>query len=127
MKKVIMAVLSILTILIFILILYTMHGRNYRQTEIDNALTSSMENAMQILITEDKPKTQSEWEQMFIQSMVMQIESDSELVVNIGRDSNMDKGILTAEAILRFRHPIGTEGTVSTGIRTIILEEYMEE
>lgn len=127
MKKVIMAVLSILTILIFILILYTLHGRNYRQTEIDNALTSSMENAMQVLLTEDKPKTQEEWEEMFVQSMAMQIESESELTVNIGRDSNMDKGILTAEAILRFHHPIGTEGTVSTGIRTIILEEYLEE
>ena len=63
---------------------------------------------------------------MFIQSLVVQIKSDSELTVHIGSDSDMEKGILTAEAILRFRHPIGTEGTVSTGIQTIILEEYSE-
>ena len=49
-----------------------------------------------------------------------------EITIHIGSDSDMEKGILTAEAILRFRHPIGTEGTVSTGIRTIILEEYEE-
>lgn len=127
MKKVIMAVLSILIILIFILSLFTLHGRNYRQTEIDNALTSSMENAMQLLLTEDKPTTQDEWEQMFVQTVALQIESESELTVHIGENSDMEKGILTAEAILRFRHPIGTEGTVSSGIRTIILEEYIEE
>lgn len=128
MKKMIMAVMSVLIIIIFILSLYTLHGRNYRQTEIDNALTSSMENAMELLLVEEGgPKNQDEWEQMFVQSLVVQIESESELTVHIGADSDMEKGILTAEAILRFRHPIGTEGTVSTGIRTIILEEYIVE
>ena len=128
MKKMIMAVLSVLTIIIFILSLYTLHGRNYRQTEIDNALTASMENAMELLLVEEGgPKTQAEWAQMFVQSLAVQIESDSELTVHIGKDSDMGKGILTAEAILTYRHPIGTEGTVSTGIRTIILEEYEVE
>ena len=123
----IMGVLSVLIIIVFILSLYTLHGRNYRQTEIDNALTSSMENAMELLLYEEGgPQTQAEWEQMFIQSLVVQIESDSELTVHIGADSDMTKGILTAEAVLTFRHPIGTTGTVSTGIRTIILEEYIE-
>lgn len=127
MKKMIMGVLSVLIIIVFILSLYTLHGRNYRQTEIDNALTSSMENAMELLLYEEGgPKTQAEWEQMFIQSLVVQIESDSELTVHIGADSDMTKGILTAEAVLTFQHPIGTTGTVSTGIRTIILEEYIE-
>lgn len=128
MKKMIMAVMSVLIIIIFILSLYTLHGRNYRQTEIDNALTSSMKNAMELLLVEEGgPKNQDEWEQMFIQSLAVQIESDSELTVHIGADSDMAKGVLTAEAILRFRHPIGTVGTVSTGIRTIILEEYIVE
>lgn len=128
MKKMIMALMSVFIIIVFILALYTMHGRNYRQTEINNALTVSMENAMELLLYEEGgPKTQEEWEQMFVQSLVVQIESDSELTVHIGEDSDMEKGILTAEAILRFRHPIGTTGTVSTGIRTIILEEYEVE
>lgn len=124
----IMGVLSVLIIIIFILSLYTIHGRSYRQVEINNALTSSMKNAMELLLVEEGgPKNQQEWEQMFIQSLVVQIQSESELTVHIGADSDMDKGILTAEAILTFRYPIGTTGTVSSGIRTIILEEYTEE
>lgn len=107
---------------------FTIHGRNVRQIEVDNALNTSMKSAMEVLLVEEGgPKTQKEWEYMFIQSLAVQIESDSELTVHIGADSDMEKGILTAEAILTFRHPIGTTGTVSTGIRTIILEEYIEE
>lgn len=128
MKKVLMSFMSILIIVIFIMILFTLHGRNYRQTEINNALTSSMQSAMELLLVEEGgPANQEEWEQMFIQSLVVQIKSDSELIVHIGEDSDMEKGILTVEAILRFRHPIGTIGTVSTGIQTVILEEYTAE
>ena len=128
MKKMIMGVLSVLIIIAFIITLYTLHGRAYRQTEVNNALDSSMRNAMKLLLVmEDGPESQEEWEQMFIQSLVVQIKSNSELIVHVGEDSSMEKGILTAEAVLKFRHPIGTEGTVSTGIRTIILEEYVTE
>lgn len=128
MKKMIMAFIACLLVVMIILIGFTVHGRNMRQIELDNALRASMKNAMELLLVEEGgPEKQSEWEQMFVQSLAVQIESDSELTVHIGEDSDMDKGILTAEAVLRFRHPIGTEGTVSTGIRTIILEEYTEE
>ena len=128
MKKMIVAFVSCIIIVILIMTGFTIHGRNVRQIEVDNALNTSMKSAMEVLLVEEGgPKTQKEWEYMFIQSLAVQIESDSELTVHIGADSDMEKGILTAEAILTFRHPIGTTGTVSTGIRTIILEEYIEE
>lgn len=128
MKKMIMAFVASIVIVLIVLIGFTIHGRDLRQTELNNAMYTSMESAMKVLLLEEGcPKTQAEWEQMFVQSLVVQIESDSELTVHIGEDSDMEKGILTAEAILRFRHPIGTTGTVSTGIRTIILEEYEVE
>lgn len=128
MKKMIMAFIACLLVVMIILIGFTVHGRNLRQIELDNALRASMKNAMELLLVEEGgPEKQSEWEQMFVQSLAVQIASDSELTVHIGEDSDMDKGILTAEAVLRFKHPIGTEGTVSTGIQTIILEEYTEE
>ena len=128
MKKMIIAFVSCVIIVLVIMIGFTIHGRDMRQIEIDHALNISMESAMEVLLLEEgAPKTQQEWEQMFIQSLAVQIESDSELTVHIGADSDMKKGILTAEAVLTFRHPIGTTGTVSTGIRTIIMEEYTEE
>ena len=128
MKKMIMAFVASIVIVLIVLIGFTIHGRDLRQTELNNAMYTSMESAMKVLLLEEGgPKTQAEWEQMFVQSLVVQIESDSEMTVHIGEDSDMEKGILTAEAVLRFRHPIGTIGTVSTGIRTIILEEYEVE
>jgi len=128
MKKMIMAFVASIVIVLIVLIGFTIHGRDLRQTELNNAMNASMKSAMKVLLIEEGgPKTQDEWEQMFVQSLVVQIESDSELTVHIGEDSDMEKGILTAEAVLRFRHPIGTIGTVSTGIRTIIMEEYTVE
>ena len=127
MKKMIVAAISCIVIVAIIMIGFTVHGRNLRQTELNNAMRVSMKQAMEILLTEEAPSNQEEWEQMFVQSLVVQIGSDSELTIHIGEDSDMEKGILTAEAILRFRHPIGTEGTVSTGIQTVILEEYTAE
>lgn len=127
MKKMIVAAISCIVIVAIIMTGFTIHGRNLRQIELNNAMRASMKQAMEILLTEDVPSTQEEWEYMFLQSLAVQIESDSELTVHIGKDSDMEKGILTAEAVLRFRHPIGTMGTVSTGIQTIILEEYTTE
>lgn len=126
MKKVLTAVLSLLIIIIFILIQFTLHGRNARQTELDNALHSSMKQSMDaLLVMEGRPQTEEEWKVMFLQSLASQIESESELTVNI-LEMDMDKGILSVEAVLKFRHFVGTEGAVSSQ-RTIILEEYTEE
>lgn len=126
MKKVLMAVFSVLIIIIFFLVVYTLHGRNIRQTELDNALNTSMKQAMDtLLVMEGKPETEDEWKVMFLQSLVSQVESESELKVNI-LEIDMDKGLLSVEAILSFTHPIGTKGTVSTQ-RTAVLEEYVVE
>lgn len=126
MKKALFGVFGVIVILIFILIWFTIDGRTIRQTEINNAMYSSMENAMEmLLLDEGKPATQEEWIAMFKQSVIVQIESDSDLTVHVIK-SDMDKGYLAAEGILTFRHPIGTIGTVSTGRMDIILEEYVK-
>ena len=126
MKKSIMAILSMFIIITSFLISFTLHGRNARQTEIDNALMTSMKQAMEtLLVVEGKPASEEEWKVMFLQSLVTQIESESDLTVNI-LEMDMEKGILSVEAVLTFRHPIGTEGTVSA-FRTIMLEEYSVE
>ena len=126
MKKVLMSVFSMLIIIIFFLIFFTIHGRNARQVEIDNALNTSMKEAMDVLLLEDgRPSSEEEWKMMFLQNMVSQIESESELTVNI-LEMDMEKGILSVEAVLTFKHPIGTDGAVSAQ-RTIVLEEYIVE
>lgn len=127
MKKAILAVFCVLIIIIFILSTFTLYGRAIRQTEINNAMTLSMESAMDmLLLDEGRPETEEEWEAMFLSSVAVQIESESELKVHI-IESDMQKGILSAEGILIFKHPIGTIGSVSSGKMDIILEEYTAE
>ena len=127
MKKTIFALFNIIAILIFILIFLTLYGKSIRQIEIDNALESSMTYAMELLLFDEGfPMSEEEWKEKFIESLVIQIESNSDLTIHI-YEIDLEKGLLSAEAILTFRHPIGTTGTVTTGKRTMILEEYTYE
>lgn len=124
MRKVLITVLGIVIVLIFIVTYYTLHGREIRQTELNNAMTSSMRNAMEMLLLEEgTPKTEDEWIKMFLQSLTLQIDSVSELTVRI-LEADMEKGILSVEAVLTFGHPLGNRGSVSC-YRTVILENYI--
>lgn len=126
MKNMLIAFYAAIISFLIILIGFTIHGRSIRQVELDNALKSSMENALTTLLYEEgKPLTEEEWTSDFIQSLALQINSNSDLkVVIIGAD--MDKGLLSVEATLTWYHPIGTKGSVSS-FRTAILESYETE
>lgn len=124
MKKLVLLIGGIVLALIVILIAYTIHGRNIRQIELENALTSSMEKAMDMLQAEKgyAPEDNEEFIAMFLQAFTLQVESSSELTVHI-LDADYEKGLLSVEAVLKFKHPIGSEGTVSC-TRTIVLEQF---
>ena len=125
MKKVLVAMISAVIIIIIIMTGFTIHGRGLRKTELSNALESSMQRAMNLLLIEEGgPKTEDEWKSMFLQSLVLQIESTSDLKVTF-LEVDMEKGILSVEATLTWKHPIGTNGSVSE-TRTVIIEEYNE-
>ena len=124
MRKILITVLGIVIVLIFIVIYYTLYGRAVRQTELNNAVMSSMRSVMEMLLEEENiPKTEEEWLTMFLQSLTMQIDSASELTVRI-LEADMEKGILSVEAILTFGHIFGKTGSV-TCYRTVILENYL--
>lgn len=124
MKKAVVAMIGFLFIIVAALIGFTIQGRTARQTELENALTSSMEKTMLMLSEQRKyaPATDEEMVAFFMEAMAVQIESSSKLTVNI-LEADVEKGILSAEGILTYKHPIGTEGDV-TCKKTIILEQY---
>lgn len=123
MKKLLMGVFSFVIILLLFLIIFTINGKNIRQTELDGAFDSSMKYAMQLLqLEEGAPQTEEEWKIMFVDSLRIQIKSASDLEVNI-LYADMEKGILSVEAILHFTHPNGERAMVSKS-GTIYLEEY---
>ena len=119
------AFIAALCALVIILTGFTIHGRSSRQIELDNALKSSMEDAMTSLMYEEGgPETEDEWKAAFLQSIAIQINSASDLTVTF-LEADMERGILSVEATLTWMHPIGTPGSVSS-VMTAILEEYEE-
>lgn len=126
MKNMLIAFYTAIIAFLIILIGFTIHGRSIRQVELDNALKSSMENAMAVLLYEEgTPQMEEEWKESFVQSLAVQINSHSDLKVVI-LEADMEKGILSVEATLTWYHPIGTKGSVSS-FRTAILEAYETE
>lgn len=125
MKNMLIAFYAAVIGILIILTGFTIHGRSIRQVELDNALKSSMEEAMAVLLYEEgKPQTEEEWKVTFLQSFAVQINSASDLKVVI-LEADMEKGLLSVEAVLTWNHPIGTKGSVSS-VRTVLLEEYTE-
>lgn len=124
MKKAVIAIFGFLLLIASALIGFTIQGRTARQTELENALTSAMERTMLMLSEQKKyaPQTDEELVAIFMESIAVQVESASKLTVNI-LEADVGKGILSAEGILTYKHPIGTEGDV-TCKKTIILEQY---
>ena len=125
MKNMLIAFYAAVIAILIILIGFTIHGRSSRQVELDNALKSSMEDAMTMLLYEEGvPMAEDEWKAAFIQSLAVQINSTSDLKVVL-LEADMEKGILSVEATLTWMHPIGTPGSVSS-VMTAIMEEYEE-
>ena len=125
MRNMLIAFIAALITLVIILIGFTIHGRSIRQVELDNALKSSMEDAMtSLLYEESRPDSEEAWIEDFLHSLEVQINSVSDLAVNI-LEADMEQGILSVEATLNWTHPVGTKGSVSR-VMTIIMEEYEE-
>lgn len=125
MRNMLIAFIAALCALVIILTGFTIHGRSSRRIELDNALKSSMEDAMTSLMYEEgTPENGDEWKAAFLQSLAIQINSASDLTVTF-LEADMNRGILSVEATLTWIHPIGTPGSVSS-VMTAILEEYEE-
>lgn len=127
MKNIIMGICSCALLGILILTGYTLHGRGIRQEELENALSAGMENAMERVKQSGMyaPESNEELVALFMQSFLLQIDSNSQVTVSI-LDADYEKGLLSAEATLTYRHPVGTTGTVSVR-RTVLVEEVPGE
>ena len=124
MKKVLIGIFCIGILSVTLLIGFTIHGRELRKTELNAAFYSSMENAMRVLESETGgPASEQEWKIMFVDSIKAQIKSASDLEVRI-LYADMEKGILSAEAILYYKHPNGQAAQVAVS-DTVYLEEYV--
>ena len=125
MKKVLIGIFCIGIFVLTLLTGFTIHGRELRKTELNAAFYSSMENAMRMLKSETGgPQSEQEWKIMFVDSIKSQIKSASDLEVRI-LYADMEKGILSAEVVLYYKHPNGQSAQLAIS-DNIYLEEYVE-
>lgn len=122
MKKIILC-LSFFSIVVAVLsIIFSLDSKSLRQQEVKESLRSSLSSTANAIF-EKKDYTVANKEEFladFMQGMLLQIESDSEVTLNI-LDCDEQKGIISVEAIEKFKYPNGKTGTVSA-VNTVILE-----
>lgn len=124
MKNIAIGILSTALLLLVMLLGATIYGRSARYTELENALNSSMEAAM-----EDRngprntaPSDNQEFAALFMERFIEQIDSSSDVKVEI-LSIDVDNGLLSVKATENFKHLNGKEGQISV-VKTITAEEY---
>lgn len=126
MKKALLSMFTAVIIFLFLLIFFTLYNYSVRYAEVHNALELSMQQAIaQLQFDEGFPVSEEVWLNDFANSVALQIQSHSELSIEI-YEADMEKGILSAEAILTYRNPTGGNAKVRTGKRTILLNQWIK-
>ena len=123
MRNMIIGICSVVFLLMIILVGSTVFGRNARQTELDNALNTSMKNALETLDSDRNyiPKTNDELVSVFTQLFLQEIDSKSDATVEV-LDVDVQKKLLSAKATLTYNHLNGKKGTL-TSTKTIVMEQ----
>lgn len=128
MKNIITGVMSIIITFLVLFIMAALYGRTVRRIELENALNNSMQMAIEMIAEDSQyaPKSNKELVADLHEAMIFNINSAiTELTINvIAVDYN--KGLMKVEAIAKYPHLSGGEGSVSV-TKTIILDYYEEE
>lgn len=126
MKNVVMGVMMSIIIALITIIILTTDDRIVRINENNTALAEALDESISVIDT-DKYSI-ADTAQLIAdvtQGLLMQIESDSDLTVNV-MDADSDKGIVTIEAVQDFKKPTGKTGQTAA-TRTILLEKKQPE
>lgn len=122
MKQAVLGTVVLSITLIVASILFSLDSRSIRQQEIENALEEALKSCADIWADSTyTAQTEDEFAADLIQTITTQIESDSAVSIRI-LDLDNEKGIVSAEAVLKYNYPNGKTGTVST-VKTVIMEK----
>lgn len=122
MKQAVLGTVVLSITLIVASILFSLDSRSIRQQEIENALEEALKSCADIWADSTyTAQTENEFAADLIQTITTQIESDSAVSIRI-LDLDNEKGIVSAEAVLKYKYPNGKTGTVST-VKTVIMEK----
>lgn len=127
MRNFALGMLSMILLLMTILVMSTVYGRSARQNELELALNSSMNHALESLNKErsEAPLTEDEFVAFFIEDFVTQINSVSDVSIEV-LDLDIPKRLFSVKATLKYNHLNGRLGTVSS-TKTIVLEQFRND
>lgn len=127
MKNLIIGALSTIFLLLTILFMFTVYGRNVREQEIHDGLNNAMKIAVEMLMEDEtnSPQSNEEFFSDFMQAFSMHINSASKITVDV-MDIDYTIGLLRVRITSEYTHLTGTPGSVTVE-KTIILEQYKNE
>ena len=122
MRNIVIGFVFAAMILLSVNIVSTMNSRSTRSQELSDALDTALEGTLGTLSkgTYDINNT-DEYIADLLSNIAEQIQSDSELTVNI-LDADIEKGIMTVQVKEEYKHINGKTGAV-TASKTVLLEE----
>lgn len=121
MRNIVIGFVFAAMILLSVNIVSTMNSRSTRSQELSDALDTALEGTLGTLSkgTYDINNT-DEYIADLVSNIAEQIQSDSELTVNI-LDADIEKGIMTVQVKEEYKHINGKPSSYS--IKTVLLEE----
>lgn len=127
MKNIAIGIFSTLTLLLTILIIFSVDGRVQRKIELENALNNAMTVALEGIMEskEYAPASNEELIADFEQAFFIQINSMSDINLDY-LDVDYEKGLLSVEAVSHFTYLTGAEGSVAVQ-KSMILDLYEDE
>lgn len=123
MKNMILGVASGIILILLLLCLYTVQGDATRSRESSESIAQAMENAVAKMAKEENGyQSNEEFRAAFIENLLAQIDSKSDVKVKILM-SDYEKGLIQAEVTEDYTTPRGDAKSVAC-MRTILLENY---
>lgn len=127
MKNIIIGTLSTILLILIMLFIFTVYGRNVREQEINDGLNNAMQIAVEGLMEDREylPNNNEEFISDFTQAFLMHVNSASTITIEV-LDVDYTIGLLSVRVTSDYMHLTGTPGKVSLE-KTIILEQYTNE
>jgi hypothetical protein len=128
MKHIAMMMVSILLGLLTLLILISINGRSVRKMELQNSLSSVVEETLYTMAEEqeDAIDGQNAFLAALMGKLSVTLDSESEITVEVLK-ADVEKGILNIRVTEKFEYPNGKKGTVSCERIVILNKGEMQE
>lgn len=124
MKTAIISCVLVLLLIISSLIIFTVYGQNTRQNELEDSLSTAVEQTLENLKIKKAYSIDNKEEFIadFLENLIVSIESDSALEIKI-LNVDIEKGLFDVYVTETFNQPNGSTKSISCR-KTAILEEY---